>query len=282
MTFAYSFGVIRYYHDVVTREFVNLGVVVFSPDVSYLRALCTRSYTRVTAFFDRANGPEVRSAGTAVENLVNGLVLGEPLLFRGYHSQDISRVVAQVLPPDDSAIQFESIGAGVTGDLDAELSDLFRRHVDRYARAKSKEHRTDEQVLRVFRHALEERQLSALVEPKVIETAVYKHEFPIAWKNGVWNSAEAVSFDLIQPSSIVEKANTWLGRLHSLSATPEDVRVHLLLGKPTLEELQGPYLNAKSILLSAPLGTRLYEESGATAFADMIAGDIENRKATGG
>jgi hypothetical protein len=43
MKAAYSFSVLRYVHDPVTQEFVNIGVAVFSPEARYFRAICTTS-----------------------------------------------------------------------------------------------------------------------------------------------------------------------------------------------------------------------------------------------
>ena len=48
MKVAYSFSVLRYVHDPVTQEFINIGVAVFSPEAKYLRAICTTSYGRIT------------------------------------------------------------------------------------------------------------------------------------------------------------------------------------------------------------------------------------------
>ena len=60
MRVAYSFSVLRYVHDAVTQEFVNVGVAVFSPEAKYLRALCTTSYSRITQVFQEIDGQRFR------------------------------------------------------------------------------------------------------------------------------------------------------------------------------------------------------------------------------
>jgi hypothetical protein len=47
---------------------------------------------------------------------------------------------------------------------------------------------------------------------KTIETKDYQYDFRFAWKNNIWHLYEPVSFDLVDPGSIREKANKWLGR----------------------------------------------------------------------
>jgi len=50
MKAACSFGVLRYLHDPVAQESVNIGVVVVSPEARYFRAMCTTSRSRIMAF----------------------------------------------------------------------------------------------------------------------------------------------------------------------------------------------------------------------------------------
>ncbi|MGO4880571.1 MAG: DUF3037 domain-containing protein [Bryobacteraceae bacterium] len=49
----YSFSVLRYIHDGVTAEFVNVGIAVYAGDASYLKAKCSTGYGRITRLFDR-------------------------------------------------------------------------------------------------------------------------------------------------------------------------------------------------------------------------------------
>jgi len=39
----YSFTIVRYVHDVVGGEFVNVGVVLYAPDQDYVDAMCTKN-----------------------------------------------------------------------------------------------------------------------------------------------------------------------------------------------------------------------------------------------
>jgi len=93
----YSYSVLRYIHDGVTAEFVNVGVAIYSVDASYLKAKCTIQYGRITRMFDRIDGDRFK------------------------------QLVKKVLPPDDSAIQFSPEAYGVSADLEKTLGELFER-----------------------------------------------------------------------------------------------------------------------------------------------------------
>ena len=53
MKIAYSFSVLRYPHDPMTQQYINIGVAVFSPDAQYLRAICTANYCAITIIYER-------------------------------------------------------------------------------------------------------------------------------------------------------------------------------------------------------------------------------------
>ena len=69
----YSFCVLRYIHDGVTGEFVNIGVALFSADVPYLKSKCTIQYGRITRVFDRIDGDRFKQNVRYIEEAVNQL-----------------------------------------------------------------------------------------------------------------------------------------------------------------------------------------------------------------
>jgi hypothetical protein len=133
MRLPYSFSVLRYVHDPVTQEFVNIGVAVFSPEARYLRATCTTSYGRITHMFRKIDGPCFRQFSRYIQDRIcaAGREYETALPFEA--GLAIERLLAKVLPPDDSAIQFSKAGVGLSADLDRTLHELYQRHVERYA-----------------------------------------------------------------------------------------------------------------------------------------------------
>ena len=56
----FYFSLLRYVYDPLTQEFVNIGVVLYSPSQSFLRAMFTRRSRRISRMFGRVDGASFR------------------------------------------------------------------------------------------------------------------------------------------------------------------------------------------------------------------------------
>ena len=245
----YAFSVLRYTHDGVTNEFVNVGVAIYAGDVAYLKAKCNNHYGRITRMFDRIDGDRFKQMVRHIEEAVTALgvkIQQQPMPFAEY-GNSIQSLLKEVLPPDDSAIQFSQPGYGVASDLEGTLSQLYERYVDRYVGEQELPSRSDDEVWRVFRTPLERRDLLSRLGPKRIVAPNYEYQFRAAWQNEIWHVYEPVSFDLVESNSLLEKANRWVGRAASLIESPERFRIHLLLGQPQDERLRSAFHKAYRI-----------------------------------
>ncbi|HSK75096.1 MAG TPA: DUF3037 domain-containing protein [Thermoanaerobaculia bacterium] len=270
----YTYTVLRYVHDVATGEFANVGVLVYSPDFEYLEIRCSKTYGRISQFFSTLNGKFLRlllrhldsSAGQLQKKIFMHPRL-EPL------PKDAAACARRLLPPDDSSIQFSELGVGLTSDPAADLAFLYERYVERYASKPSRATRMDDDILPILKSSLAQRRV--YLEPKVIEAPNYKHEFPLAWKNGMWNTCDAVSFDLSSGSDILEKANRWLGRAHTLRESSELFKLVLFLGQPRQEELWPSFQKAENILNTMPGPFELVREDEANSFAEEVEKEVK-------
>ncbi len=77
MKTAYSFSILRYVHDPVTQEFVNVGVAVYSAEARYLRVSCSTHYGRISRLFCKIDGTRFRQLTRYVQDQIN--TLGEKL-----------------------------------------------------------------------------------------------------------------------------------------------------------------------------------------------------------
>jgi hypothetical protein len=272
----YSFCVLRYIHDGVTSEFVNVGVAVFSADVPYLKAKCTIQYGRITRVFDRIDGDRFKQTVRYIEDAINqlGQQLGQRVFTFVETGSTVEALLKRVLPPDDSAIQFSSPGYGVSPNLESALSELYERYVERYAGQPDIPSRSDDEVWRVFREALERRSVLGSLTPKAIVAPDYEYEFKAGWKNEIWHVYEPVSFDLVEPNSLVDKANRWWGRSASLAESPERFRLHLLIGAPQNPRLLPAFGKARNILGKMPGSPDLIMETEADRFAAELEREI--------
>ena len=109
-------------------------------------------------------------------------------------------------------------------------------------------------------------QVTSHLKPKRIAAPDYEYEFQRSWKNEVWHVCEPVSFDLVDPGSLLDKANRWVGRATSLRDSPEPFLLHILLGEPTDERLKPTFGKAQNILQKIPGAKELIRESQAESF----------------
>ena len=117
---SYSFSVLRYVHDPVTQEFVNVGVAVFSPEVAFLKAICTPHYGRINRMFARIDGVRFRQVTQYVQRQIDSL--GRRISTKRIEpGKAIEHLLASILPPDDSSIQFSPAGVGLSRDLEKTL-----------------------------------------------------------------------------------------------------------------------------------------------------------------
>jgi hypothetical protein len=174
----YTFSVLRYVHDPVTAEFVNIGVALYAPDAKYLSAICTSHYRRLSVVFEPIDGDHFRQITKFLQSRIEmlGQNLNSELPFAN-PPKNIEQVLAQVLPPDDSAIQFSTAGGGFTSDPEKTLNDLYVRYVERYVSRAARPSRDDEEVWKVFKAPLEKRQIIKYLRPNRLLKNSYSEGF---------------------------------------------------------------------------------------------------------
>ena len=276
MKISYSYTILRYVHDVVSGEFVNVGVILYSPSTAYLGAKVTTSASRAKKFFGRVDSDFLRDLLRHAERMIERMARDLRPSQLTDNLKDVLSFAERIILPDDSALQMSQVYSGIADDPSKALDRIFDRYVNRYRAASPKNTRQDQEVLSVFKRPLEDKNLLHHTQPKTIESPDYDHEFPLAWKNGVWNTCDAVSFDLIEPGDIIEKANKWMGRAINLSESAEKFRLILLVGEPRRLELDKVVSTAEHIIKKAPLEVVTVRERDAQRLADMVAEGISH------
>jgi len=275
MKTAYSSVTLRYVHDVVTGEFANIGVVVYSPAQRALRARFTTSYERLNAIFLKIDHAHFRAMIRYLGNRFEEMAAELRDALQLTPVTGLTDLVQKVLPRDDSSLQWSEVSGGFTGNLEQTTKELYARLVERYERTTEQQSRSDEDIARPFKTRLEQKNLTPKVCEKKITAKDYGYEFQFAWKNSVWHLYEPVSFDLMNPKSIIEKANTWLGRGVALRDSDERFKLYLLLGEPTQPDTRKAFEHAQHLLEKIPGEKKLIREKEIDAFTEKVAADIE-------
>jgi len=273
MKVAYNFSVLRYVHDPTTQEFVNIGVAVFSAEAKYLQAKCTWNYGRIADMFQEIDGARFRQISRFIQDRICAAGQTQESALPFVPNLNIEQALARILPPDDSAIQFSKPGVGLSSDLDRTLSELYKRHVEQYL-STAETRRSDEDVWRVFKEPLDRALVTPRLSPKRIVAPNFEWDFQRSWKNEIWHVYEPVSFDMIKASSILDKANRWVGRATSLVDSSESFRIHMLLGEPADSHLAQTFIKAQNILHKMPGKKEFIRESEADAFAEDLAREV--------
>lgn len=270
---AYTYVLLRYVHDVMTGEFVNVGVVLYCRDASFLRAKVRSTHGRLAATFPGLDGSSFRAALRGVARSVDRIATEVAQLGLLKHDGDVVGLARIALPEDDSSLRWSPIGSGVTSDPAATLEVLFERMVSRYDE-KGKPRRMDEDIWKPVRDRLKERDISVPFEPKKIRGAVDEINFKHAWKNGTWHCYEPLSFDLATAESIKDKARRWAGHLLSVQDTSEAFKPYFIVGRPQEPGLGSAFETAINVLKMSPSKPEIFREDDVDLLVDQIEQEV--------
>ncbi len=271
----YTFCVLRYVHDPLVQEFVNVGVVLYAPESGFISALCAQKFSRIKKMFLDVQGPHFRKTIGYIESRIQeeGEKMMESLPLEK-RPETVAEIMPRILPKDDSAFQFSSPGSGLTNDPEKTLENLYNLYVEKYEAKQDRTSRTESDVWRTFKTPLEAKRVIGHLTPHLVKARDFEFEFDYAWKNSVWHAYEPVSLDLAESSSIIDKANTWLGRAQSLKDAPEKFKMFLLIGKPSDQKLYKSYQQAENIMNKMELPHEFIREEDAESFAENLKKEI--------
>lgn len=266
----YSFTVLRYVHDVVAGEFLNVGIVMYVPAFGELRVRTHKSVSRLSSAFSDIEAPAFRKAMKAIDRGIARLGEESSLLLPRDTQPDARRHALRVLPEDDSSLQWSPSGGGLSTDLDATFDRLYKRFVTQHD-SESTERLTDKALWGQVRTKLAARDLNVQFQQKVLRGEIDSIQFENAWKNGSWHAYQTLSLDLASDDAVKQKARRWRGHLAAVSdGCTEVLQVHFLLGTPRHQSLAPAYEDAKRIVQGSPFADQVMDETQVDDFVDSI------------
>lgn len=258
----YSYTVLRYIHDIVTGEFVNVGLVFVAPRAGAEPPIVLFEFKeriqRLRPMFPDINRHAFVSSISAVRS--GARKIAKQFANDQMFSEADARIVAtKMLPHDGSSLQWSEIGTGISKDIQKDFSRISNRMLSSYDR-KAEARRSDDEVWRPVRQALQERNVEIDLIPQVIEGTVDTVEFQYTWKNGKIHAYEPISFDLADAGNIREKARKWRGNLDAAVEGATEFVTYFVAGKPSDPQLMDAYHSAIEILRHAAGKPEIYEE----------------------
>ncbi len=275
----YSYVVLRYVHDVLTGEFVNVGLLMVAPRSGEFLAKTRKTFGRIKQVFPDLDSQAFRAAMSSVDRGIRGVrkQVGTAGLFSD--QKDAASYAHLILSSDDSALQWSSLASGLSTDTAATFDRLYERFVSRYDTS-SQAKKSDDDVWRPVKEMLSERHIDLTFEPKVVCGKTDSIEFSRAWKNGSWHVYEPLSFDLADADGIKDKARRWRGHLAAVEeGAAHDIQLHFLIGRPTNLALLDAYHNALEILKGAPFDPVVFEEANVEEFVNAIEDELREHQA---
>ena len=270
---AYSYTIVRYVHDVVTGEFINVGVILFAPAIGAFKFKTRSTIGRLKGVFPDIDRASFVAAMRAMRRGCQQIARQERDAGFLASQGDAAALARTAVTPDDSALQLSPCGTGLTSDPDQTLRQLYDRLVARYD-LRPRHGRSDDDVWRPVRQQLEARNIAQQLQETSIRGAVDDVVFKHAWKNGQWNVYEPVSFDLADADGIKAKAREWLGHLSAVVAggVAEQFKAHFIVGAPQDQALTDAYQTAIAILQQAPNHPAVFQEHQI----DVLVAQIED------
>ncbi len=276
---AYTYTVLRYVHDVMTGEFVNVGVVLHA--TSGLKSRFRSTHGRISGLFpsldEKAFKESLRVVRTALEQLEKseksaGLLQSQP---------DAIAFARKAMVEDDSSLQWSPPGSGVTRDAAATLEQIYERFVTYHEKQSLHQRRSEDDVWKPVREKLDELKVADRFASHTFRGVIDEMTAPHAWKNGRWHVISPVSFDLANADGVKEKAHRIRGHFDSVAeGLTEQLELNLVLARPSNPELLDAYKVALKILEKAQLGPNLVEESEAPALVAKLADEIHAHDAS--
>lgn len=275
----YSYTILRYVHDVMTGEFVNVGVVVHAS--SGLKSKFRSTYGRVSSVFPGLDEKAFKEALRGVQSAIGKLEKVEKSAGLFQSSPDAMAFARKAMVADDSSFQWSPPGSGVTRDAAATLNELYERFVTRHEKHGARR-RDDADVWKPIRQKLEDLNVANRFQERTFCGSVEEITLDHAWKNGKWHAIYPISLDLADEDGVHAKAHRIRGHLDSVKdGLVEDLALNLVLGLPSNPDLMKAYYKARQILNMAVLQPTIVDEDGAEELVTRLADEINAHDAMG-
>lgn len=268
----FEFQILRYQHDLVTEEFVNIGVVVFQPDDKFLSAEVLSTYSRISHFFSEANGIDLLRSLKQFKSNINHISKQLGHLYQEH--SNIESITSSILHIDNSSLYLTKPSKRLDINGDAAIDDLFNRFVTKYVDNYSIPHDDKYVWKRVYKKYFDKYDVTKQLGNHSVTTSNDIIEFDKAWKNGIWNCYQTLSFDLKREEAIKNKVYKWSGILGELETTRESINLYLLTTNPKKKHLRKFISDKLSLNPTKNLKVNIVAEKDADNFAKQVKEEL--------
>lgn len=277
----FEYQIIRYLHDRTTGEFVNVGIVLYEPDSRFLNTKVLSRFSRISNFFEEFNGYFLLSTLKHFQKVIQSVNVD--LLF--FNSSELkptsdrfglADITNKILIPDDSALFLSESKKALDLDPQKALNDLYDRLVDKYAADPNKEIHTDAYAWnKVYKSHFDKLGITKQLKDHTVKTDNDQIKFDKAWKNGVWNCYQSLSFDLKKDDAIKNKVYKWSGIIKELETSKEKMNLYFLTTSPKTNDQLNSFIKDTLSQADDSIKVTIVTEDEAEQFARKVKTAIE-------
>jgi hypothetical protein len=134
----YQYQVLRYRHDAVSGEFVNIGIVFFDADNRLLCARITEKQERIVRFFGSVSRAFLLNTTKHLGNTFNQIAKRLASDSTASYTS-ITEITSAVLPVNDNGLFFSEVHKGWHFDYQNAFNETYHRLIGKYNGEQAKE-----------------------------------------------------------------------------------------------------------------------------------------------
>ncbi|QTE36103.1 DUF3037 domain-containing protein [Mucilaginibacter gossypii] len=277
-----EYQILRYVHDRTTGEFVNVGIVVFEPQSRFLEARVLNKFSRISNFFEEFNGHFLINTLKHFQKEIKTVNL-DLLFFSSSESirlkedPKLSDITKSILLRDNNSLQLSEVKCCLDIRPEKALQDLFVRLIEKYNSDASKEAHTDSYAWnKIYKTHFDKLGITARLKDHTVKTHNDQIKFDKAWKNGVWNCYQSLSFDLKREDAIKTKVYKWSGIIKELGSSNEKMNLFFLTTSPRDSDHLASFIKDTLSQSDTVVKVTIVTENEAEQFARRVKTAIES------
>lgn len=283
---SFKYSVLQYVPSQVRNERVNVGLMIFFPEIGQIRFIYPNSLSRLKSLFRNIQENKIRQYLSQIERNVTRLNRRDLLFFQDFKkSKELLPFLDQeVFKADDSALQFSGIYESLlyTFDYEKVVRDLDAEYFSEYIAKPTVSHVTETDIKKLFENQIKRKspELIKRFERNVsLFTDNNEFKFDYAWQNGTLNLVKPVSFDLIETKRIQEKSIFLYGNLSLLSdvSKQRNCRFDLIIAKPQEKSVFNSFEKALKTIDKANVNKEIIFESDLDSYTQKAINYMGSR-----
>ncbi len=263
-----EYQILKYRPDILTGEFVNIGIVLFCKEENTLKTRFDTQTNRAAHFFNYNNTREIKNYLRTLQNKFEDFANDfTKRIFEKYNS--ISAITESILVKDDSSYQFSQCYKELTLDIDATFEQLYYRYILKHTDIQ--EHHSlinDDKTWQTYKNYFKNFGIDGYFNKKIFTTKNDSFEFDSVWKNEKYHVLTPLSLDIKEVKNQKEKIYKWIGKTEELEGAEDEIILYFLAYAGADDKIR-EFANAK---LNKHNCKVLFQES-----AEIIASEFKEK-----